>query len=74
MGYDLLIRNGRVIDGSGTIVQGQEFTADFRLTAASPRGTSQEKLSLSLPRDGSYRIAVGLKPTAEELNYNRRTR
>ncbi len=26
------------------------------------------------PRDGGYRIAVGLKPTPEELNYNRRGR
>ena len=64
----------RVIDASGAIVQGQEFTADFRLSTANPRGSSQEELSLSLPRDGSYRIAIGLKPTAEELNYNRRAR
>ena len=62
----------RVIDGSGRIVQGQEFTADFRLSTANPRGSSQEELSLTLPRDGAYRIAIGLKPTAEELNYNRR--
>jgi hypothetical protein len=64
----------RVIDASGAIVQGQEFTADFRLSASNPRGTSQEELSLSVPLDGSYRIAIGLKPTAEELNYNRRGR
>ncbi len=64
----------RVIDASGAIVQGQEFTADFRLSTANPRGSSREELSLSLPRDGSYRIAIGLKPTAEELNYNRRSR
>ena len=56
------------------VVQGQEFTADFRLTAASPRGSSQEELSLQLPVDsGGYRIAVGLKPTQDELNYNRRS-
>jgi hypothetical protein len=64
----------RVIDGSGAVVQGQEFTADFRLSAANPKGSSQEELSLFLPQGGSYRIAIGLKPTAEELNYNRRGR
>lgn len=67
----------RVIDGTGRVVQGQDFTADFRLSAASPRGESQEELSLSLPfgeiKDlTGYRIAVGLKPSPEELNYNRR--
>jgi hypothetical protein len=64
----------RVLDGAGTVVQGQEFTADFRLSANNPRGSSQEELSLSLSRDGAYRIAIGLKPTPEELNYNRRGR
>jgi hypothetical protein len=64
----------RVIDGSGAVVQGQEFTADFRLSTANPRGSSQEELSLFLPQGSSYRIAIGLKPTAEELNYNRRGR
>ena len=67
----------RVIDGNGTVVQGQEFTADFRLTSSSPRGSSQEELALQLPYNqisdlGGYRIAVGLKPTQDELNYNRR--
>ena len=64
----------RVLDGNGAVVQGQEFTADFRLSAANPRGSSREELSLSLPRNGDFRIAVGLKPTVEELNYNRRGR
>lgn len=64
----------RVLDGNGAVVQGQEFTADFRLSAANPRGSSREELSLSLPRNGNFRIAVGLKPTVEELNYNRRGR
>lgn len=65
----------RVLDNSGAVVQGQEFTADFRLSTGNPRGTSQEELSLSLPRDGGgYRIAIGLKPTPEELDYNRRGR
>ena len=66
----------RVINGSGGVLQGQEFTADFRLTAANPRGTSQEELTLRLPYNqigdlAGYRIAIGLKPTQEELNYNR---
>jgi hypothetical protein len=67
----------RVINANGTVVQGQEFTADFRLTPGNPRGTSQEELSLRLPYNqlsdiAGYRIAVGLKPSPEELNYNRR--
>jgi hypothetical protein len=69
----------RVINAAGTVVQGQEFTADFRLSSGNPRGTSQEELSLALPYSqlsdlAGYRIAVGLKPTQEELNYNRRGR
>jgi hypothetical protein len=69
----------RVINSGGTVVQGQEFTADFRLSSGNPRGTSQEELSLALPYSqlsdlAGYRIAIGLKPTQEELNYNRRSR
>jgi hypothetical protein len=69
----------RVVGPSGAVVQGQEFTADFRLASGSPRGASQEELTLRLPYSqisdlGGYRIAVGLKPTQEELNYNRRGR
>jgi len=67
----------RVIDGNGAVVQGQDFTADFKLSAANPRGESREELSLRLPFTqatdiSGYRIAVGLKPSPEELNYNRR--
>jgi hypothetical protein len=67
----------RVIDGNGTIRQGQDFTADFKLSPASPRGESREELALTIPFSElndltGYRIAVGLKPSAEELNYNRR--
>lgn len=67
----------RVLDGSGTVVQGQDFTADFKLSSASPRGESREELALTIPfgelKDlTGYRIAVGLKPSPEELNYNRR--
>ena len=66
----------RVINNSGGVMQGQEFTADFRLTSANPRGTSQEELTLRLPYNqisdlAGYRIAIGLKPTQDELNYNR---
>ena len=59
----------RVLDGSGTVVQGQDFTADFKLSSASPRGESREELALTMPfgelKDlTGYRIAVGLKPTS----------
>jgi len=67
----------RVIGPSGGVAQGQDFYADFKLSAASPRGASQEELTLRLPFNksddlGGYRVAVGLKPTQEELDYNRR--
>ena len=67
----------RVINASGDIVQGQEFNADFKLSQSSPRGLSQEELTLRLPytevsQVQGFKIAVGLKPTAEELEYNRR--
>ena len=64
----------RVLDASNNVVQSQDFTADFRLTAGSPRGSSQEELTFVVSADGGYRIAVGLRPTPEELNYNRRGR
>ena len=68
----------RVLNSSGIVVQGQEFNADFKLTQSNPRGLSQEELSLRLPytevsQVQGFRIAVGLKPTAEELEYNRRS-
>ena len=58
-------------------MQGQEFTAHFRLSSGSPRGISKEELSLRLPYNqindlAGCRIAIGLKPSEEELNYNRR--
>jgi hypothetical protein len=67
----------RVIDSSGNVREGRDFSADFKLSTASPRGASLEELTLSLPFAeasdlGGYRIAVGLKPTPEELQYNRR--
>lgn len=67
----------RVLGASNQVVQGQDFTADFKLSGSSPRGQSQEELTLTLPFSqiselGAYRIAVGLKPSQEELEYNRR--
>jgi hypothetical protein len=69
----------RVVNAGGSVVQSQEFTADFKLSGANPRGASQEELSLQLPYTqisdlGGYRIAIGLKPTREELDYTRRSR
>jgi hypothetical protein len=64
----------RVLDQNRNVVQGQEFTADFKLSPSNPRGASQEELSLVVPYSptgGGYSIAVGLKPTQDELNYNR---
>lgn len=69
----------RIIDGNGSVRQGQDFNADYKLSTASPRGSSVEEITLTLPYGdpselGGYRIAVGLKPTQEELQYNRRAR
>lgn len=64
----------RVIDSSGAIVQGQEFVSEMRLTPSNPQSAIREELTLTLSRSGAYTIAVGLKPTPEELNYNRRGR
>lgn len=64
----------RVLDSANNVVQSQDFNADFRLTSGSPRGSSQEELTFAVPAQGGYRIAVGLRPTMEELNYNRRGR
>ena len=68
----------RILGANDQVVQGQEFNADFRLSPSSPRGQSLEKLTLRLPFNkmsdvAKYRIAVGLMPTQEELEYNRRT-
>jgi len=68
----------RILNGRNEVVQGQEFNADFKLSQASPRGVSDEKLTLNLPFNkvsdlGSYRVAFGLMPTEQELEYNRRS-
>jgi hypothetical protein len=67
----------RVMDASGTVVAGRDDLADYKLTAASPRAMSREELAIKLRFNeladlGAYRIAVGLKPTADELEFNRR--
>jgi hypothetical protein len=66
----------RLLNGGG-VSEGQDFNATFKLSTASPRGSSVEEIALTLPYNtpsdlGAYRIAVGLKPTPEELEYNRR--
>jgi hypothetical protein len=67
----------RVMDASGTVVAGRDDLADYKLSAASPRAMSREELAIKLrfselPDLGAYRIAVGLKPTPDELEFNRR--
>jgi hypothetical protein len=67
----------RVIDSSGAVVVGKDELADYKLSPTSPRGMSSEEMAVELPfsniKDiGGYRIAVGLKPTQQELDYNRR--
>jgi len=66
----------RLLSGAD-VAEGQDFSATFKLSSANPRGASIEEISLSLPYSrpsdlGAYRVAVGLKPTQEELEYNRR--
>jgi hypothetical protein len=68
----------RVLGPGDRVVQGSDQYADYKISATSPRGVSQETMAVTLPfnelRDlGAYRIAVGLKPTPEELQYNRRS-
>lgn len=67
----------RVVDANGTVVVGRDEMADYKLGPTSPRGVSAEEMSVELPFSkltdlGGYRIAVGLKPTQQELEYNRR--
>src|SRR5262249_47878909 len=67
----------RVLDSHGTVVVGRGEYADYKLSAASPRGMSREELGVKIPFStvadvGGYKIAVGLLPTADELEFNRR--
>ncbi len=67
----------RVIDSSGAVVVGRDEFADYKLSAASPRAMSREELGVRIPFNqvadaGGYRVAVGLLPTPDELEFNRR--
>ncbi|HET6198138.1 MAG TPA: hypothetical protein VFE12_20405 [Acetobacteraceae bacterium] len=67
----------RVLGPGDAVVQGSDQLADYKISQASPRGVSDETMAVTLPFSemrelGAYRIAVGLKPTAQELEYNRR--
>jgi hypothetical protein len=67
----------RVMDANGAVIVGRDEIADYKLSAASPRGMSREELAIKIPYNeiadlGAYKIAVGLKPTPDELEYNRR--
>jgi hypothetical protein len=67
----------RLLNGSGGVSEGQDFNADYKLSTTNPRGSSIEEISLTIPFNvpsdlGAYRVAVGLKPTPDELEYNRR--
>lgn len=69
----------RVLDASGSVLQGSDQLADYKLSAISPRGMSDETVAVGLPFNeprelAAYRIAVGLKPSQQELDYNRRSR
>jgi hypothetical protein len=67
----------RVLNANGSVVVGRDEFADYKLSAASPRGMSREELGIKIPFNSvselaSYRIAVGLLPTPDELEFNRR--
>lgn len=69
----------RLMDPAGTIVQGRNFAADYRFSGNRTRQGSSEQLTLNVPlregqQGGAYTVAVGLLPTPEELEYNRRGR
>lgn len=67
----------RVLDGSRQVVVGRDEYADFKISATKPRDGSTETMAVTLPFGkladiGGYSIAVGLKLTEQELEYNRR--
>jgi hypothetical protein len=67
----------RLLGPSGNIVQGRNFSADYRFSGNRTREASSEQIALNIPLSegeagGAYTIAVGLLPTPEELDYNRR--
>jgi hypothetical protein len=67
----------RLIDPSGAVVQGRNFSADYKFAGNRKRAGSSEVISLMIPlaegqESGAFTVAVGLLPTQEELDYNRR--
>lgn len=67
----------RILDPSGRVIQGRNFAADYKFEGNRNRQASSEQLTLNIPvasgfKGGAYTIAVGLLPTPEELEYNRR--
>ncbi len=67
----------RVLDSRGEVVKGTDELADYKISPTSPRGMTDETVAVTLPFSelrelGGYRIAVGLKPSQQELDYNRR--
>ena len=67
----------RVLDSRGAVVKGTDELADYKISPTSPRGMTDETVAVTLPFSelrelGGYRIAVGLKPSQQELDYNRR--
>jgi hypothetical protein len=67
----------RILDPAGTVVQGRNFTADYKFEGNRTSAASSEQLTLTIPlaqglKGGAYTVAVGLLPTPEELDYNRR--
>ena len=67
----------RVLNANGAVLVGRDELADYKLSAASPRGMSREELGIRIPFNtvadiASYKIAVGLLPTPDELEFNRR--
>ncbi len=68
----------RVLNANGAVVVGRDEFADYKLSASSPRGLSREELGIKIPYNSigdiaSYRIAVGLLPTPDELEFNRKS-
>ncbi len=67
----------RLMDPAGTVVQGRNFSADYRFSGNRNRQGSSEQLTLNVPlregqQGGAFTVAVGLLPTPEELEFNRR--
>lgn len=67
----------RLLDRSGAVTQGRNFSADYTFAGNRSRTGSSEQIALTLPladnqAGGDFTVAVGLLPTPEELEYNRR--